>query len=323
MQGENTPARKPAQTPPSPDGSSRDSATGGRSEKLILGDRFLPRLRLQTHLSLHVEGLHCTSGLGPHHPLIRDWHAKRQRQRKTSAASPSKLTQHHSKYTSSESNLSPQNSSGETAPTSRKINLPIHSKESGIMNVSSCEIRSQVAKPLPGTKSGTTTGSFLPSSGVGANIRESITSLASVSTASLSAHERKSPSSLPSLPLIHTSKNTAQSESTSLMISANRRSSIDSSTCLQTRPAQCESLSLQQAKKKKRRRRKRGRDGREGRCSVINLRIPFGKVEEWDVPQPERRVADKDEDYEDKLKREECASEVDNTASTNPSTLSM
>ena len=31
-------------------------------------------------------------------------------------------------------------------------------------------------------------------------------------------------------------------------------------------------------------------------CSVVNLRIPFGKVEEWDVPQ---RVRDKEEGRSD------------------------
>ena len=51
---------------------------------------FLPQLRvsaLQNRTSLQEQSLHCTRGLGLHHPLIRDWYDKRKSD-ETTVSSP-------------------------------------------------------------------------------------------------------------------------------------------------------------------------------------------------------------------------------------------
>ena len=67
-----------------------------------------------------------------------------------------------------------------------------------------------------------------------------------------------------------------------------------------------------------------------GRCSVINLRIPFGKVEEWDVPQSSemrmehRNLDDQLQNDDEVMCNNGIDSDVDNTAFKNtPNPMSM
>ena len=59
-------------------------------KQLTCEQHFLPQLRvsaLQNRASLQEQSLHCTRGLGPHHPLIRDWYDKRKSD-ETTVSSP-------------------------------------------------------------------------------------------------------------------------------------------------------------------------------------------------------------------------------------------
>ena len=91
---------------------------------------------------------------------------------------------------------------------------------------------------------------------------------------------RKNVSFLQSLPQIQASHSKPLTGTLSTGNTSNH-SINDRRRSLLNRSSELDFNSLQEMLKKK-----HGRARRDGRCSVINLRIPFGKVEEWDVPQP-------------------------------------
>ena len=67
-------------------------------KQLTCEQHFLPQLRvsaLQNRASLQEQSLHCTRGLGPHHPLIRDWYDKRKSD-ETTVSSPLVVQQQQS-----------------------------------------------------------------------------------------------------------------------------------------------------------------------------------------------------------------------------------
>ena len=68
------------------DSESRPVAQSCKCVPLTCEQHFLPQLRVsafQNRTSLQEQSLHCTRGLGPHHPLIRDWYDKRKSDEKT------------------------------------------------------------------------------------------------------------------------------------------------------------------------------------------------------------------------------------------------
>ena len=88
--------------------------------------------------------------------------------------------------------------------------------------------------------------------------------------------------SLPSLPHIHSTTVCDRPSPTGTTHTSCQRSGSSNRSCTSAIQA-------------RRERRKSGR-----RCSIINLRIPFGKVEEWDVPQDVRsREEEEDEEEEE------------------------
>ena len=93
----------------------------------------------------------------------------------------------------------------------------------------------------------------------------SVSSLASLTDNRNSRKGRDNVTSLPSLPLLHNSNSDGLPQASSSSVS-----------CLHSRLSERDCISSQVKKKKK--------EG-EKRCSIVNLRIPFGKIEEWDVPQ--------------------------------------
>ena len=291
-----------------------------------------------------------TSGLGPHHPLIRDW----QHRKRTKAANSLSLLSRHKKLTQNAS-TSPLSESCRAGSGSQSIKLPVKENDSskistydqekeytiatestdgsssggnaGLSTAESrhydtvCKSDNKHTRILPNIKSSTFTAindvavmtdcvsltgeedltSFsrilgkgthfmqdppLPSSSFHRQTpRTPSNQLANhsethypfvktestcsgeflVSSAGSLAHlssgrNRRTLTSVPALPLIK-SKSHAQEYATS------------STSCLTWKTSDNSNHSPS--------RRKQNQE----RCSVVNLRIPFGKVEEWDVPQ--------------------------------------
>ena len=162
--------------------------------------------------------------------------------------------------------------------------------EREVKMVSGCEVKKMTstkhAESLTQTKSSIDTFSITPSSlaSLTAEEEESLHTLTISRNSNKGFVEykdtRKIVSSLQSLPQIQASHSkpltgTLSTGNTSNHnINGRRRSLLN-------RSSEVDFNSLQEMLKKK-----HGRARRDGRCSVINLRIPFGKVEEWDVPQP-------------------------------------
>ena len=333
-------------------------------QKPLLCSRFLPQVKVaafRNRLSLGA-GERCrTSGLGLHHPLIRDW----QHRKRTKAANSLSLLSRHKKLTLSDSSIatqdaspSPLSESCRAGSGSWSIKLPVKENDSskistygrekeytittdstdgsssgGYADLSTAESRhsdtvcksdSKHTRILPNIKSSIFTanndvavmtdcviltgeedhtscfrklekgthfmqGPPLSSSSFhrqtprtpsnqlanhsgthqfakteGACSGEFLVSSAGSLTHLSSSSNRRALASVPTLPLIKSQSHT-QEYATS------------SASCLTHKV--CDNSNHSQS------RRKQSRE----RCSVVNLRIPFGKVEEWDVPQVQHK----------------------------------
>ena len=328
-------------------------------QKPLLCCQFLPQVKVaafRSRLSLGA-GERCrTSGLGQHHPLIRDW---QHRKRAKAANSLSPLSRHKmltlpdSSTATQNASTSPLNESCRAGSGSRSIKLPVKENDSSKISTydqekeytiatestdgsslstaesrhsdTLCKSDSKHTRILPNIKSSTLTaindvavmtdcvsltgeedptsfsrilgkgthfmqGPPLPSSSFHRQTpRTPSNQLANhsethypfvktestcsgeflVSSAGSLAHlssgrNRRALTSVPALPLIK-SKSHAQEYATS------------STSCLTWKTSDNSNHSPS--------RRKQNQE----RCSVVNLRIPFGKVEEWDVPQVQHK----------------------------------
>ena len=210
-----------------------------------------------------------------------------------------------------------------------------------VMMVSCCEVKKMTStkhtESLTQTKSSIDNFSITPSSLASLTAEEEEEESLHTLTTSRNSNKsfveykdtRKNVSSLQSLPQIQASHSkpltgTLSTGNTSNhSINGRRRSLLN-------RSSEIDFNSLQEMLKKK-----NGRARRDGRYSVINLQIPFGKVEEWDVPQPtevrmeQRNVDDQlqnsdpgeEEGVLCKTMREGNDSGVDNTTFKNTSNL--
>ena len=307
-------------------------------KQLTCEQHFLPQLRvsaLQNRTSLQEQSLHCTRGLGPHHPLIRDWYDKRKSDEKT-VSSPLVVQQQQCSPTDLLStsilaglggDIRNANTSAETdikADSDRQRErdradrgvrcstafLPTlheprnnrltdraagggeveqeHKKNVRKLIIKFTEVESRRNPPLHTTHPSPPSVGVRPSTtpnprvggpnsrtfeGVSTTTDRSMDSI--LSTASVACPKdcsTNSLTSLPSLPLIHSNILTKAKSS------ATTSSGSSSSFLLHSDSSEREEFCSE------------GRVGdergnRSCRCSVINLRIPFGKVEEWDVPQ--------------------------------------
>ena len=297
-------------------------------KQLTYEQHFLPQLRvsaLQNRTSLQEQSLHCTRGLGPHHPLIRDWYDKRKSDEKTDS-SPLVVQQQQCSPTDllSTSILAGLGGDIRNAKTSAETDIKAdsdrqrerdcadrgvrcstaflptlheprnnrvteraaggseveqeHKKNFRKSIVKFTEVESRrnarlhtthPSPPSVGVRPSTTPNPRVggPNSrifeGVSTTTDRSMDSI--LSTASIACPKDCSLTSLPSLPLIHSN-----------ILSKGKSSATTSS-------GSSSSFLLHSDSSEGRVGDERG--NRSCRCSVINLRIPFGKVEEWDVPQ--------------------------------------
>ena len=307
-------------------------------KQLTCEQHFFPQLRvsaLQNRASLQEQSLHCTRGLGPHHPLIRDWYDKRKSD-ETTVSSPLVVQQQQCSPTDllSTSILAGLGGDIRNAKTSAETDIKADSDRQSERDRADRSVRCSIAflptlheprnnRPTERAAGGSeveqehkknvrksivkftevesrrnarlhTTHTSPPSVGVrpstipnprvgGPNSRtfegvstttdrsmDSILSTASI--ASPKDYTTNSLTSLQSLPLIHSNILTKAKSS------ATTSSGSSSSFLLHSDSSEREEFCSE------------GRVGdergnRSCRCSVINLRIPFGKVEEWGVPQ--------------------------------------
>ena len=301
-------------------------------KQLTCEQHFLPQLRvsaLQNRTSLQEQSLHCTRGLGPHHPLIRDWYDKRKSD-ETTVSSPLVVQQQQCSPTDLLStsilaglggDIRNANTSAETdikADSDRQSErdradrgvrcstafLPTlheprnnrltdraagggeveqeHKKNVRKSIVKFTEVESRrLHTTHPSPPSVSVRPSTTPSHRVGGPNSRTFECVSTttdrsmdsiLSTASIASPKdctSNSLTSLPSLPLIHSNILTKAKSS------ATTSSGSNSSFLLNSDSSEREEFCSE------------GRVGdergnRSCRCSVINLRIPFG---EWDVPQ--------------------------------------
>ena len=236
------------------------------------------------------------SGLSSQHPLIKEWKGKR-RQRSGQTLPSSLLTTYHNKYTNYSKDVKiSQNSSNEfhkerstthvMEQLKQKLKDTVSDREmndrEGKM-VSGCKVKKMTStKSLTQTKSSIDTFSITPSSLASLTAEEEEEESLHTLTISRNSNKsfveykdtRKNASSLQSLPQNQASHSKPLTGILSTGNTSNH--SIDGRRrSLLNRSSELDFNSLQDMLKKK-----HGRARRDGRCSVINLRIPFGKVEE-------------------------------------------
>ena len=273
-------------------------------------DQSLPRLKVssfQNHFTNQGTGhTHHTSGLSSQHPLIKELRGKRRQRSGQTLPSSSLLTKYHNKYTNYSKDVKiSQNSSNEfhkvkstthvMEQLKQKLKDTISDREMNDREVkmaSGCEVKKMTStkhtESLTQTKSSIDTFSITPSSLASLTTEEEEEESLHTLTISRNSNKsfveykdtRKNVSSLQSLPQIQASHGKPLTGTLSTGNTSNH--SIDGRRrSLLNRSSELDFNSLQEMLKEK-----PGRARRDGRCSVINLRIPFGKVEEWDVPQP-------------------------------------
>ena len=321
-------------------------------------EQSLPRLKVssfQNHFTNQGTGhTHHTSGLSSQHPLIKELRGKRRQRSGQTLPSSSLITNYHNKYTNYSKDVKiSQNSSNEfhkvkstthvMEQLKQKLKDTISDREMDdreVKMVSGCEVKKMTStkhtESLTQTKSSIDTLSITPSSLASLTTEEEEEESLHTLNVSRNSNKsfveykdtRKNVSSLQSLPQIQASHSKPLTVNHSTGNTSNH-SINDRRRSLLNRSSELDFNSLQEMLKKK-----HGRARRDGRCSVINLRIPFGKVEEWDVPQPtevrmeQRNVDDQlqnsdpgEEEVLCKTMREGNDSGVDNTTFKNTSIL--
>ena len=318
------------------------NAASGKSvqETSPVSEHFLPQLRAsapQNRASLQMDSPHYTRGLGPSHPLIRDWNDRRERMKERKHTSLLTQSQQQSSFTETVKGTAKTNYderkntgmkavdesgtikewnrghnritggelvmlSGRSLPTLqdgkksyhslcntskeelkciRKSN--VHFTEEDMRGTASSFLSTISCSRIHGLRPSTTSGhrasgtnslqsltdaSTCTDKGVNSTLLSSAGSFAGLRD--VCRNSDNSLTSLPSLPLIQSSVLCSKPTSSLLTMTSGSSSSF-----LHTDPSERDQLGSATHTMRK----------RDCQCSVINLRIPFGKPEEWVPPQ--------------------------------------